>query len=349
MASGAVDVTEEVLPSGWRAVRLRNDGMEVVLLPDKGSEIYALRSLRHGVDVLWKSPWGLRPPPLRVSTGDDSAVAWLDHYGGGWQELFPNGGDACTVLGGAQPFHGEASLAPWSYAIASQAGRPDVPEVRLALRCTRLPFAIEKRLWLEPNRPVLRLWERVTNVGAIAAPFMWGHHPAYGAPFLEARCRLEVPATTVEASEPAWQRSAGQRSAWPHAGGADLSLVPGPEARVSRLNYLVDLSDGWYALTNPQLGLGVGLAWPREVFSCIWLWQELCGTGTAPWFGTSYVMGVEPHTSHPGQGLARAIERGTARTLTAGESLEMDLAAVLFEPRGAVSGIATDGTVTFRT
>ena len=52
------------------------------------------------------------------------------------------------------------------------------------------------------------------------------------------------------------------------------------------LGFLVDLSAGWYALSNDALGLGFALTWPLEVFSCLWLWQELGGTldypGTAP-------------------------------------------------------------------
>jgi hypothetical protein len=116
---------------------------------------------------------------------------------------------------------------------------------------------------------------------------------------------------------------------------------------VANLAYLLDLEAGWYALTNPRLGLGIGLAWPLEVFPYLWLWQEFGGSDGYPWFGASYVMGVEPHTSYPGQGLARAVERGTARTLAPGASLELTLAAVLFEPRGRVAGISLAGDVHF--
>src|SRR5688572_11013808 len=103
-------------PSGWRTLTLRNEQMEVVVLPEKGSEIFALRSRRHDLDVLWKAPWGLRPPPVAAAAAVDAA-AWLDHYGGGWQELFPNGGDACVYAGAPHTFHGEASVVPWTYEI----------------------------------------------------------------------------------------------------------------------------------------------------------------------------------------------------------------------------------------
>lgn len=350
-----VTITEERLPSGWRAVRLGNEAMELVLLPDKGSEIHALRSLPHDLDVLWKAPWGLRPPPVSVGWGADSAAAWLDHYGGGWQELFPNGGDACTYAGAPLSFHGEASVAPWQDSAGTAAD--GAPEVRLALRCARTPFRLEKRLSLDPSRPVLRLWERVTNEGADAMPFMWGHHPAFGAPFLQEGCWLELPAAVFAANDPQTSPHSwlvpGQRSPWPRvarAGGGtvDLHRVPGPDARVANFGYCLDLQDGWYALGNPGLGLGAGLVWPREVFSCVWLWQEFCGTRGYPWYGTTYVMGVEPHTSYPGQGLLRALERGTARFLQPGEHLEVELRAVLFEARGRgrrVRRIAPDATV----
>ncbi len=350
----AVHVETDVLPSGWRAVRLRNDEVEVTLLPEKGSEIYALRSLRHDIDVLWKSPWGLRPPPVPSSSGPESQAVWLDYYGGGWQDIFPNGGDACTVDGVPLSMHGEASVVPWTYELGT--GDGGVPEVRLEVRLARSPFRLQKRVWLAPDRPLLHLWERVTNEGADALPFMWGHHPAYGAPFLDGGCRLEIPAATFLADETqtspqSWLIS-GERSAWPvvpRTGGGtiDLSQVPGPDTPVANLGYVTDLTDGWYALTNPRLGLGVGLAWPREVFPCVWLWQELKGTRAYPWYGAVYVMGVEPHTSYPGHGLGAALERGTARTLGAGQHVEATLSAVLFQPRGRVQRITPAGDVQF--
>jgi hypothetical protein len=348
-----------VLASGWRAVRLRNDHLEVTLLPEKGGEIYSLTSRRHGVDLLWKAPWGLRPPPVASSSGPASQAVWLDHYGGGWQEMFPNAGDACTVDGAAHAFHGEASVVPWQCEVDNPRNAGGgTPRVRLGVRLARSPFRVEKHLWLDPDRPVLRLWERVTNEGARPQPFIWGHHPAFGAPFLAAGCRLDVPAGTFQASDPqvspqTWI-AAGARSRWPHvaraaAGGetVDLSVVPGPDARTDNLGFLSDLEAGWYALSNDSLGLGFGLAWPLAVFPCVWLWQEMGGTQAYPWYGSTYVMGVEPNTSYPADGLAAAIERGTARTLDPGGAVEADLTAVLFTPQGRVRSVSQHGDIRF--
>jgi hypothetical protein len=348
-----VAIVEDMLPSGWRAIRLANDHVEVILLPDKGSEIYALRSLRHEVDLLWKAPWGLRPPPVPSSAGDASAAVWLDYYAGGWQELFPNGGAACEYAGTPHTFHGEASVVPWQYSLVDRDG---APAIRLEVRLARTPFRIQKEVWLDPQRPVLHQWERITNEGVEALPFMWGHHPAYGAPFLDGGCRLDAPAATFLAHDP--QMSAhtslapGVRSRWPLASrpngeAVDMSRIPGPQERVANLGYLLDFAEGWYALSNERLGLGIGLAWPEDIFPYVWLWQELHGSRGYPWHGAVYVMGVEPHTSYPGSGLVAAIEQGTAPRLDAGASLEATITAALFEPRGRVRRVTPEGDVEF--
>lgn len=346
-----VRVGESRLASGWTAVTLEHESMRVSVLPEKGSEIFSLVSPRHDVDVLWKAPWGLRKPVPIPDASASSETAWMDGYAGGWQELFPNGGDACTYRGAPLGFHGEASVAPWAYEVAHDT--TGGPALQLEVRLARSPFRLRKRISLDPSRPIVRIWERVTNEGTARMPFMWGHHPAYGAPFLGAGCTLRIPAATYEADTSqvtgrTWLEP-GVAGPWPHAsrvggGTVDLSVVPGPEAEVANLGYVQDLREGWYALTNPRLGLGVGLAWPREVFPYLWLWQEFHGGLNYPWYGTTYVMGVEPHSSIPGHGLVNAMARGTARWLDPGEQLEMELCAVFFEG-GPVRRIASDGTV----
>jgi hypothetical protein len=345
-------VREEQLPNGWQGVRLENQELSVLLLPEKGSDIYELRARHHNLDLLWKTPWGLHPPGFTPGA-TQAATAWLDRYAGGWQELFPNAGDACSYQGAELGFHGEASVSPWHSTLSKD--QDGSPEVRLELRCCRMPFRLEKRIALAGDRPVLRLWERITNEGAEPLPFMWGHHPAYGAPFLAAGCQFELPAKTFiaddEQTSPRTWLTPGQRSSWPmmtrNGRTIDLSRVPGPEAGVANFGYALELEEGWYALTNPHLGLGIGMVWPLAIFPCVWIWQEFQGTMTYPWYGRAYVLGVEPHTSYPGHGLQRALAQGTARWLAPGEQLELELRAVVFAAQGLVHRIAPDGQVAF--
>src|SRR5207247_5235027 len=125
----------------------------------------------------------------------------------------------------------------------------------------------------------------------------------------------------------------------------DLSRIPGPESHVNNLGYLTDLHEGWYGLTNTELGLGVGLVWPKEVFGCIWFWQELNSSLGYPWYGRAYVMGLEPWTSYPAAGVAGAVEVGTALHLPAGGSVAAELRVVFYESRAGIRRIARDGGV----
>jgi len=185
---------------------------------------------------------------------------------------------------------------------------------------------------------------------------MWGHHPAFGPPFLAGGCRLQVPARRFVAhdseSSPNCRIPAGASGDWPllpskSGRTVELSIVPPASDRVTEFGYLCDLEEGWYGLVSPAHKLGFGLAWPTDVFPYVWFWQELRGSFGYPWYGRCYVTAVEPFTSIPGVGLEVAVARGTAPVIKAGAKLEANLAAVFF-PEGDLQGITVGGTVRFR-
>jgi hypothetical protein len=185
---------------------------------------------------------------------------------------------------------------------------------------------------------------------------MWGHHPAYGKPFLSPDARLATSARTILVDDsydsPSNALTPGAKGAWPLVAGKDgkprdLSAIPGEDERRDTLAYLIDFGDqAWYALTNPRLNLGVGLAWDQRVFRCLWLWQEVYATRGFPWYGCAYTVAVEPWSSYPGMGLAKVMDTTqTHLTLQAGAKLSTELTVTLFEPAGSVSRIDLDGTV----
>ena len=68
-----------------------------------------------------------------------------------------------------------------------------------------------------------------------------------------------------------------------------------------------------------------------------------------PWFGRMAVMGVEPQTAWPYDGLAGAVERGQAHRLGPRESATSWLTmAVLDGPPGEVLDVTKDGRVVER-
>ena len=350
-------VRETTLPQGLPALILENEMISATVLPGKGADISALVSKPDDIDVLWKSPWGLRPPG-GVHSAADSATAWLEAYEGGWQEIFPNGGTANTYRGVELNFHGEASLASWDYEIT--AGFGDVAEVRLSTRLRRSPFLIERTMRIETGRPVLQVRERITNQSREVLDTMWGHHPAYGAPFLSGACRIDTNARTVHADDEIGGAlnplTKGSTFPWPHGERdgvtTDLSLVAGPDDPPHEtMAYLTDFAGehAWYGLTNTELGLGVGLVWPKAVFPYAWFWQEMHASPGFPWYGGVYVMAIEPFSSMPGQGLTKVTEKtGTQLTFAPGQSIEVQFAAVLYRAREGITGISPDGSVTVR-
>jgi galactose mutarotase-like enzyme len=339
----------EINENGIRAIQLENDLIAATILPDKGADIYSLVSKPHELDVLWKSPWPVRPgAPVELAAASESA--WLDQYEGGWQLLFPNGGDACTYRGAPMSFHGEASASRWEYTITSAGPEAAILDLRLDLR--RSPFSVSRTLSIEPGSATLRIAESITNRGDELSHYMWGHHPAFGRPFLDG-CHLQVPAREFQAHDveisPFCRVPAGATGPWPvlrgkDGSGVDLSVVPRASERVTEFGYIKDLEQGWYAMVNEELNLSFGLAWPLEVFPYLWFWQELRGSVEYPWYGRCSVMAVEPVTSIPGSGLQRAIENGTAPVLAPGERVEVQLVAVLFGA-GKVASIGVDGRV----
>lgn len=332
-------------------VVLENELLSATVIVNKGADIYELRYKPRDVDVLWKSPWGLRDPGYELPSSS-SLVSWLDGYGGGWQVLFPSGGGPCTYKGVELPFNGEASLAPWDCQILTEGG--DVAEVRLEARLARSPLRIERTMRVEAGRPMLTFLERVGNEGREPVDYLWGHHPAYGAPFLSEACRIDTAAQSLRADDaydgPHNPLELDRTYRWPEVDSEnsrlDLSHVPGEETPRQLLAYLGGFKSGWYAITNAELGFGVGLVWPAEVLPYAWLWQEMHASPGYPWYQNAYVMAIEPNTSFPAQGLVAAMAKtGTHRTLEPGEFAELEFGAVFYESSTGVARIESDGVV----
>lgn len=352
MTSGC-EVQEITLGRTVRALHLENDLLATTILLDKGADIYELTYKPKQMDVLWKSPWGLKEPgrgPAAYVT--NSETIWLEHYAGGWQELFPNGGDPCEYKGVELSFHGEASMIPWDYEIIENSA--DAAEVRLSARLRRSPFRIERRMRVEAGQPVLTLHGKITNEAGEPMAYMWSHHPAFGAPFLSGACRIDTDAAALQVDDGyvgthnPLERNA--RYDWPRTSdGLDLSHVPDETAQRDLLAYFTDFNSGWYAITNAELGFGVGLVWPKADFPYAWFWQEMNASPGFPFYQNCYVMAIEPASSIPGQGLAAVMEKtGLHRELDPGESAETTLRAVFYESTTGVAALSPDGQVQFR-
>lgn len=345
-------VDDRLIWCGYRALLLQNDLIQLVVLIDKGAEIVQFLHKPTDLDVLWRTPNGLRPPGAYAPAPTAPANAFFDRWSGGWFEVVPNGGPASHVNGAEVGFFAETTNVPWQVRVLEDT--PDCVTVALWVRTYRTPFMLRKTLTLRRGVAALFIEEALTNEGAETVAFMWGHHPVVGAPFLDEACRLSAPACRVEVltaeDGPDHRMGLHQHGDWPwiqdrNGQPLDLRRLP-PRSQPSMDNgYLMDFAQGWFAVQNDRAGLSFGLAWDAAVFRYLWLWQALGGGVGYPWYGRTYALGLEPWTSYPCAGVQTAIANQTARSLAPGETLQTWLTAVCFKPVAEVHGIARDATV----
>ncbi|MCX7598880.1 MAG: aldose 1-epimerase [Armatimonadetes bacterium] len=336
----------------WRGLRLllmENELVRVAVLLDKGADIVEFRYKPRDVDFLWHSPtplvWG-RADRETVGLGEGP---FADYYEGCWQEVLPNAGRWCDWRGAQFGLHGEVWALPWGCRIVEDA--PHAVEVQLTVSCRRMPLRLVRRMRLESEKPALFMSEVVANESPVEIAFMWGHHPAYGEPFLGPGCRIYAPRCQVVVDDGVGEQSRfspGVRFPWPAGPGrdgavVDISRVAAREACLDEMYYLYDLAEPWYALANEDLGVSLGLCWTGSAFRCLWYWACLGGGFGWPSWGRFYAIALEPMSSYPAI-LTRAIEAGTELRLGPGASMTERLTVSAAEVGGHVAGVDLDGT-----
>lgn len=349
-------ISDEWQIRGLRAAILENELLRVVILLDKGAEIVEFCFKPRDFNPLLRLPGGIRNPRNNLPSVASQGEGFLDYYVGGWQEILPNGGPAATWKGAAYGQHGEVCLVSWDSQVEENS--PERVTLVCRVRPLRTPVFLERKMTLERGRAVLTLQENLVNESNERVDLMWGHHVAFGLPFLEQGAEIATSARRLIVHEE-WDAfkerrlKPGQTTDWPHATASDgttvdVRKIPAlGEARGSEMAYLTDF-DGpaWYAITNVEQRMGFAMRWDANVFRYLWLWQELSSGIGFPWWGRTHAVALEPWTSYPTLGLPEAVARGTQLTLEPNQSLSTRLLAVAYEGLKRVTAIHEDGSVT---
>jgi len=293
------------------AVVLENRHLRVLVSLTRGGEILELRDKRLDLDVLWHAEAALPATPF-VPTVNRPEGNYLDHFGGGWQEIFPSGGPPTTVAGAAFGQHGEVALLPWRCEV--EIDSPECLRVRLWTLCRRYPFLVERWLMVRQDEAALLWAGRATNRSPMDLNVMWGHHIVFGPPFVSSTLRLLLPpGTPVRAPDDLVVESfhPGEQT-WPalaRDGTSSEGVASIPEAQ----NHLFvgPLTCGHAALVNDALGLGVALTWERQELPYVWCWSVNAGGRAYPTYGMETLLAVEPFTS-PFMALPDASSHGLA-------------------------------------
>lgn len=170
---------------------------------------------------------------------------FLDSYAGGWQELFPVYGGPADFCGAEMGIHGEACIYPWDLEVLEDT--PECVKVKFSLRTIRSPFLLEKTACIREGESSLEIQQKVTNLGSVSQEFMWGHHLAFGWPFLDENTRfylngtptVTVPNSSIGQNCPFDKETKGQ---WPTLVGKNGELhhnVPSKVEFITKINWAV--------------------------------------------------------------------------------------------------------------
>jgi galactose mutarotase-like enzyme len=286
-------------------VLLESDGLKVVVDPVLGGTITSIVHQATGASVLGTVPWLPKPGPAESHAAPDEAT-WLRHYSGGWPILFPNGGDACTFDGVLHGFHGEGSRAAWD---AEQgAGR-----LHLRRNFETVPVRMERELSLDGESLTIR--ERVTMLGDRPVSVMWGQHPTFGSDLLDGPFEIGSLARRVVVDDrfdsPGNPLQPGASGTWPNVPGkAGLFDLSRPRDPMAAMAYMMDFAQPAAWIRRLDDSIAAMLTWDAAIFPYAWLWCELGATEAAPWNAKTRLVGIEPNSTWPGNGLLDSHRRG---------------------------------------
>jgi galactose mutarotase-like enzyme len=310
----------QVQVSGFPAVALRSEQLEVIVIPTLGGKLSNLRRLR-GREWLWRNDQIPLAPPAAGASYVETADS------GGWDECFPTVGP-CPMPGAAGlllPDHGELWSLPWDSRVYDFAGGTAFTGT---VRGELLPYEFHREVILERDEPVVRFHYRLRHLGDTSFPWIWSAHPLFN---VQPGTLLTLPSVhqvRVDASAGRPEMK-GDTIPWPLEGAASFVF---PESGGWALKLFGDIgSSGRALLTDPRQGEQLELVVPAESIPQIGLWIN-CGGWAPPGRTPYYNLALEPCIGAPDR-LDEAVESWKlAHVLHPGEVREWGFELRLPEP-----------------
>jgi galactose mutarotase-like enzyme len=331
-------ISDDWLYKNMRVLWMENDYLRIGILVGRGSDIFEFRYKPLDLNFMLKLEKEIHNPVEMMSQIRDTSNQMEDYYYGGWQEVLPN--SAAGIYRNAMlGQHGEIWMIPWKHSIIENSA--EKVSVKLWTRPLRIPILIEKTLTLEANNPTLYIQETIKNEGGTDLDIMWGHHIAFGLPFLRQGGFIETNAKKIiaEKSMPDHRIYAPEiESNWPEIMGMNqiplnASIIP-PESSepYSELAYLYDFEEkANYTIFNHRRDLGFSLHWNASIFRYLWHWQERYATQDAPWWGKAYAIALEPWTTKHPVDPASSINKGEYLKIQSGSSINSSMEASVID------------------
>lgn len=314
---------------GLDLVVLENELLRVGLLAGRGCDFVEFNYKPRDMDFVPLRRRAMAFPAV-ASAAIRHEAAFLEMYSGGWQEVFPNGGAPSEYAGASFGQHDDVANLPWDYVIEEDSATRVA--VRFEVRTRRMPFRLDRLVRLDSGSRQLEIQSRIGNESDLDLAAMWGHHIVLGTPFLDESCQILLPGQPAVIPHRTPIHPDGrrihetQRFRWPYASGSDgrpidLSRLP-ERGTPSDIAYITELDRGTYRAWSERAEVGIHVGWDLDVMPYLWLWQEPASTPGYPWWSSDYLIGLEPFSSYPTNGLAEAVSNGSALNVAGGTELQ---------------------------
>jgi galactose mutarotase-like enzyme len=299
--------------SGFPAVALRSDEVEVVAVPALGMKLTNLRRL-NGREWLWRSD----QIPLNLPQRGASYVETADS--GGWDECFPTVGP-CPIPGAPPgtaelPDHGELWSAAWTSSIYGHAEGTTLAGSAAGLI---FPYEFHRQVTLHPHEPRISLQYTVRNTGATSFPWIWSSHPLLN---VQPGSELSLPGVTqvkVSAVHGREDLSEDDVVSWPGGIGGSTDRFTFPPNGGWAVKIFGDLgAGGRMVLTDPRKGERLEFVVRRDEVPQVGVWINC--RGWAPEGRTPYYnLALEPCIGAPDRLDLAVREWHTAQSLAPGQ------------------------------
>ena len=246
----------------FRVYGLRNEKVELRVLPELGARVVSLRDLHTGREWMWHPPGELKL--FRNKFGDsflDSTLAGLD-------ECLPTLA-ACEWKGRQLPDHGEVWALPWKLdETAFAEGR-----IATTVKTPLSPFAFERVISLAGKTVTFSY--RLTNTGQEAEEFVWTVHPLLT---LVEGDRMELPAEVTEfridggSSAPVLDRGAVWKYPAPFENFRIDQLQLGENVSACVKGFTHPLRTGRAAIVNDATGDRLEFQWDTAENNTLGIW-----------------------------------------------------------------------------
>lgn len=303
-----MSVQPEIHWRGREALQFTNGVVSTTVLP-KGGQLAAWQFARgHGPtqeNTLWEAPWetvdaGSPAQHAAASDIDNISVARFLATFTGHALCLDGFGPASEVeIANGAGLHGEASITPWTFtheATGALLGTVLLPKAQLQ---------VSRQFSLLPGESVLRVDERVTNLGDRARNLHWVQHATIGQPMHSGQgARVSTSAVQgvtwplpYDGDNLLKQDASFEWPLAPRAYGAMADLrelfVQRAAGFVAAARHPDGRKQGFVAVCDPARRLAVGYLFAADVFPWVTFWEENCTRHESPWNGLVLARGLE--------------------------------------------------------